>query len=92
MALKMTQKKETIVVEGTINATTALNFQNHIETVMKFKEDVVIDIENVTEIDVNGMRAFRSIYAKTVASDKGFYVVGFGCKEVYDDLYMSNVA
>lgn len=94
MALTITQRKETIVVEGVLNTTTALSFQNHIEAVMRFTEDIVIDIENVTKIDSNGMKVIRLIYAKIIAEDKKFYLVGTGCKEVYDDLYLSanNVA
>ena len=71
---------------------TALSFKNHIETVMLNLEDLVINIENVTEIDTGGMIALRSIYAYTVKHDIKFFVVGTGCKEVYDDLYLSNVA
>ncbi|GAA3629576.1 STAS domain-containing protein [Flavivirga jejuensis] len=92
MALKITYKKGIFVTEGTINAMTALNFKNHIEAAIRDLEDLVINIENVTEIDTSGMEALRSIYASAIACDKKFYVVGTGCKEVYDDLYLSSVA
>ena len=92
MALKITERKGIFIVEGTLNGTTALSFKNHIEAVMMNLEDLVINIEDVTEIDVNGLKALRSIYADTITHDIKFYVVGTGCKEVYDDLYLSNVA
>ncbi|OEK08159.1 hypothetical protein A8C32_01475 [Flavivirga aquatica] len=90
MALKITQQREIFLVEGTLNMLTALNFKNHVESVMEHCDDLVIDIDNVTEIDNNGMEAIRSIYEKTLESNKKFYVVGAGCKEVYDDLCVNN--
>jgi len=92
MALKITQKNETFLVEGTINAMTALNFQNHLKFALRNTDELVINIENVTEIDVNGMNAMRSIYAESVLNDTRIYIVGTGCKEVYDDLYYNSVA
>lgn len=92
MALKITEQKGVFMVEGTINTMTALSFKNHIEAVMPNLEDLVINIENVTEIDTNGMNAIRAIYTKAIANDIKFFVVGTGCKEVYDDLYLSSVA
>ena len=72
MALKIKENNGIFLLEGTINASTALSFKNYIETVMFTVEDLVINIENVTEIDVNGLRAFRSIYADTVKYDIKF--------------------
>ncbi|MCL6293960.1 STAS domain-containing protein [Jejuia spongiicola] len=92
MALTITEQNGIYFAAGAINVMTALSFKNHIETVMLNLEDLVINIENVTEIDTGGMIALRSIYAYTVKHDIKFFVVGTGCKEVYDDLYLSNVA
>lgn len=92
MALKITHTKGIFLVEGVINAVTALNFKSHIEALIKSIDDLVINIEKVTEIDTNGMKALRSIYESSMAYDKNFYVVGLGCKEVYDDLYMNSAA
>ncbi len=92
MALKITQNKETFSVFGIINAITASNFKKHISVAMKDVKELVIDIEHVTEIDTSGMKAMRSLYADCMAMHKRIYIVGTGCKEVYDDLYVSNVA
>ncbi|WP_203258747.1 STAS domain-containing protein [Hyunsoonleella ulvae] len=92
MALKITQKKDTFSVFGIINNTTALNFQNHISLAIKDVKELIIDIENVTSIDSAGMKAIRTIYADCMANNKRIYIVGTGCKEVYDDLYVTSVA
>lgn len=92
MALKITQNKEIFSVSGIINTTTALNFQNHISLAMKDIKELVIDIENVTSIDSAGMKAIRVIYADCMSNNKRIYIVGTGCKEVYDDLYVTSVA
>ncbi|GGD11653.1 STAS domain-containing protein [Hyunsoonleella pacifica] len=92
MALKITQKKEIFSVFGIINNTTALNFQNHISLAMKDVKELIIDIENVTTIDSAGMKALRAIYANCMTNNKRIYIIGTGCKEVYDDLYVTSVA
>lgn len=92
MALSITQKKEIFLVSGTLNAMTALSFQNHFELALKSCDELVINIENVAGIDANGMRAMRFIYNESVFYDKKLYIVGTGCKEVYDDLYYHSVA
>jgi len=92
MALKITHTKGVFLVEGVINVVTALHFKNHIESTMNDLEDLVINIENVTKIDTNGMKALHAIYESSMINNKNFYVVGLGCKEVYDDLYINNAA
>ncbi|WP_331497758.1 STAS domain-containing protein [Flavivirga spongiicola] len=92
MALKITKQNRTFLVEGTLNATTAMSFQNHLEAVLNTYETLTIDIEMVTEIDTNGMKALRALYSNALIYNRPFYIVGTGCKEIYDDLTFTNVA
>ncbi|TGV00667.1 STAS domain-containing protein [Flavivirga rizhaonensis] len=92
MALKITEQNGTFLVEGTINANTALNFQNHLETILNVYETLTIDIENVTEIDASGMNALRALYSNALIYNRPFYILGTGCKEVYDDFMFTNAA
>ncbi|WP_303317950.1 STAS domain-containing protein [Flavivirga abyssicola] len=92
MALKITDQNGTFLVEGTINTTTALNFQNHLEAILNTYETLTIDIENVTEIDASGMQALRALYNNALIYNRPFYIVGTGCKEVYDDFIFTYAA
>lgn len=92
MTLKITEEKGVFNLEGAVNSITAQNFKNRIEAVMTKLESLVINIENVTEIDRSGMGVFHSLYAYSKAHNIKFYIIGIGCKEVCDDLYLANVA
>lgn len=92
MILKITEEKGVLYLEGTVNSITAPKFKNHIEAVMNKQESLVINIENVIEIDRSGMRVFHSLYANSKAHNIKFYIIGTGCKEVCDDLYLASVA
>ena len=92
MALKITEQNGTFIVEGTINATTAIYFQNHLESILNVYEALTIDIENVTEIDASGMKAMRALYSNALIYSRSFYILGTGCKEVYDDFTFINAA
>lgn len=92
MALKITEQSGIFLVEGIINASTATNFKNHLESLLNEHETVTIDIENVTEIDACGMNVMRTLYSHALIKNRSFYIVGTGCKEVYDDLSFIDAA
>ena len=92
MALKITKRNGKFLVEGTLNATTAMNFQNHLEAILNTYGALTIDIEMLTEIDTNGMKALRALYRNALIYNRPFYVVGTGCKEIYDDFTFTNAA
>ncbi|MDO5969066.1 STAS domain-containing protein [Flavivirga aquimarina] len=92
MALKITEENGTFLLEGVINATTATNFKNHLESIFNEHETLTIDIENVTKIDVKGMQTIRALYSNALTLNKPFYIIGTGCKEIYDDFALINAA
>ena len=92
MALIIKEKNGEFFVEGVINSTTATNFQFHFEYILKTSESTTINIEGITEIDANGMRAIKAIYFNALMENKPFYIVGNGCKEIYDELLYAAVA
>lgn len=85
MALKIKENNETFFITGSINATTVKQFKNHIEFLMLYTEGVTINIDNVDFIDKNGMNALRDLYKTSLICNKDFFVVGNGCKEIFQD-------
>ncbi|AUP77642.1 STAS domain-containing protein [Flavivirga eckloniae] len=85
MALRITEQNGIFFLEGAINVSTTLNFQNHLESILNQKKGLTIDVENVTEIDPSGMQVLRELYSKAQSKKRPFFVVGTGCKEIYDD-------
>ena len=92
MALTILRNDNTFTVEGKINTNTASNFQTHFNITLNSLKKLTIDISKVTEIDVNGVDAIKSIYNNAKSWNKPFAIVGNGCKEIYEELLTQNVA
>ena len=46
----------------------------------------------VTEIDSDGVEALKTIYRNAISWNKPFSIIGYGCKEIYDELRLNAVA
>lgn len=92
MALTILNEKNRFVVEGKINSNTANNFKTHLNLILNSLNDVTVDISKVTEIDTEGLAALKAIYEKALYWRKSFSIVGYGCKEIYDEFRMLHVA
>lgn len=91
MALRIKENNGTFFIEGSINASTLKQFKNHMEFLILYTKGVTLNIEGVEEIDKNGMNALRDLYTASLVNNKPFYIVGTGCKEIFDD-FESNFA
>ncbi len=92
MALLIKEKNGKFCVKGNINAATVNSFKSHFEQILNTYGSLVIDIDNVTEIDANGMKALRALYINAFLKKQDFSIVGYGCKEIYDDFMYHNAA
>lgn len=92
MESRITQQNGIFLVEGAINANTALVFQNYLRTILNAYGELTINIENVTEIDAHGMNALRALYTNAERQNRPFDIIGYGCKEIYDDFRQTHAA
>nr|WP_321227093.1 STAS domain-containing protein [uncultured Psychroserpens sp.] len=92
MALKITRDEKTYTVVGKINASTASHFKTHFVITLNSLSDLTIDISKVTEIDSNGIEALKTLYNNAISWNKPFFIVGTGCKEIYEELRFNAVA
>lgn len=86
MALTITEKHGVFVVEGSINASTAKHFQNHCEAILNANGELTIHIENVIEIDANGIRAIETLYKGALSQNRGFMVIGNINRDLFEEL------
>jgi anti-anti-sigma regulatory factor len=91
MALKIKENNGTFFIQGRINTSTVRQFKNHMEFLMLYTRGLTINVESVKEIDRNGMQVFRDLYTTATENNKAFFVVGIGCKGIFQD-FESNVA
>lgn len=91
MALKIKEQNGIFLVEGYINTSTVKQFKNHVAFLILYTKALTLDINAVKEIDTNGMQALRDLYTNAVINNKDFFVVGNGCKEIFQD-FESHIA
>ncbi|WP_161804632.1 STAS domain-containing protein [Lacinutrix himadriensis] len=92
MALTITQQNNIITLEGVLNTNTLSSFKNHFSAILNTNKEVTLDIDKVTEIDASGMHALKEMYTNAIHNNNMFFVVGYGCKDVYEDFKYPNVA
>jgi len=90
MALIITQEGKTVTLEGALNTDTLSSFKSHFNFILNSEKNITLDIDKVTEIDVAGMNTLKAFYKKAIMDYNIFFVVGNGCKDVYEDFkYMA---
>ena len=86
MALKITDQNGLFIIEGSINSVTSKHFENHLEEIINKNNKVTINIDKVNQIDSIGLSILKHFYNSCLRNyNKAFFIVGNGCKEIYDD-------
>ena len=85
MALKIIQEEDSFLIQGIINSSTVKQFKNHLEFLLLYTKALTININEVKSIDRNGMYVIRNLHTKALINNKKFSVIGYDCKEIYDD-------
>jgi len=92
MALKITEQNSIFVIEGSINSATAKSFQNHLNILINHYSEVTINIDKVNNIDEHGLSILREFHLNALRFKRGFWIIGNGCKEIYDEFKFEKVA
>lgn len=92
MALTIKQHDNQFLVEGIINASTVKQFKNHIEFLILYTKQLTINIEGVKTIDSNGVNTLKALVFFASKFNKKFKIVGYGCKDIYEELNYNKAA
>ncbi len=92
MALKISENKGTLYLKGSINTTTTQSFIMHVKYHIEKNEHVILNIDNVKEIDSDGLRAIKTLWKSSLNENKNFSISGYGSKDIYDDFYSESIA
>ena len=86
MTLEITQNNDRFYLKGNLNSTSCSSIKNQVNTFLKKHSNVVININEVTEIDSFAVNFIVNLFKK--ASNKNKYVnfEGFGAKDIYEEL------
>ncbi|MCA0132598.1 STAS domain-containing protein [Winogradskyella alexanderae] len=78
MALTITEINGIFTVEGMVNSTTANQLKNYCETLLNTCGKVIIDLQHIAFMDINGLMTLRELYAYAKSSNTVFSVLGDG--------------
>lgn len=86
MSLKIQKKKSVYHLQGVINKTTVDVFLSYFKKKIDKKKKVVLNIDETIRIDKMGLNALKEIIKNGSEKSKEVFIVGYGCKEIYDDM------
>lgn len=86
MSLKISKKKSVYYLKGVISKITVKKFLNYFKKIINKKKRIVLNIEETIQIDKSGLKAIKTILRKGKEKSKEIFIVGNGCKEIYDDI------
>lgn len=89
MSLKITENNSTYYLKGAISKSTVKFFVNYFKRKLSKKQKVVLNIDKTKYIDKLGLNALKNILKKGKQKSKDVFIIGTGCKEIYDDMYQT---
>jgi ABC-type transporter Mla MlaB component len=92
MALQILEKNGTFYLDGHLNTSTLKSFTSYFDYNLSQSNKVIINIDSIIEIDKSGLEAMRKFTQVAVLKQKIFSIVGYGCKEIYDDFNQVDIA
>jgi len=92
MSLFIKEQNGILKLEGKINKIVAKPLEKHLKHLFKIKDEVIINIDNVSEIDRYGVAAIKSIYMYSLIKNIPFHITGNGCRDIHDHIKSSSVA
>ena len=84
MSLKISRKKSSYHVKGKVVTSNASKLLNYFTKKINKKNRIILNIDEAIEIDKQGLYAIEKLLNLASTKEKQFYVVGGGCKEIYD--------
>jgi len=92
MAITIKEQNGIFNLYGVISADTSKSFQTHFEQLLNSANELTINIEGIKEIDASGVMVLKKLHYHALSMNKVFAVIGYGCKDFYDELSHNNAA
>lgn len=92
MDLEIVTCNNFIKLRGEINKNNVEIFQNNLQNALKKFNELTISIEGLKTVDRFGVNALADLHVKSIEENKQLYIVGLGCKELYDHFKSQEIA
>ena len=89
MAILIENQNNVFNVKGEINQLNAKILKSYIESQFHAYDRVVLNINDVRKIDKEGINILTSLYQVSILKKKSFSIIGYGCKDIYDEFLLS---
>lgn len=89
MAILIENQNNVFNVKGEINQLNAKILKSYIESQFHAYDRVVLNINDVRKIDKAGINILTSLYQVSLLKKKSFSIIGYGCKDIYDEFLLS---
>ncbi|MFD2567403.1 STAS domain-containing protein [Pseudotenacibaculum haliotis] len=89
MAILIENQKNVFNVKGEINQLNAKILKSYVESQFHAYDRVVLNINDVRKIDKAGINILTSLYKVSLLKQKSFSIIGYGCKDIYDEFLLS---
>ncbi len=86
MNVEIKERNQVLFVKGIINASTVVYFQKTLQSFINKRKLLVLDLDQVTKIDTNGLLALYKFYKNSSIYNMEFKIVGKHCNEIYNEL------
>ena len=87
MSLKITKNNSTYYLKGVISKSTMNFFADYFKRKLSKKKKVLLNIDKIKHIDKLGLIALKDIIKRVKQKSKEVFIIRYGCKEIYDDMY-----
>lgn len=90
MSLKILKKKSVYHLKGKVNTPNVAKLLNYFTKKIDKKKRITLNIDEAIEIDKKGLNALGNLLSLASNKEKNFYIVGGGCKEIYDHFHQAS--
>lgn len=84
MAITIKENNGIYEVQGALNVNTATDFQTHCELIMNHDKQLTIDVQFLTDVDDDGIKAIHALYTNAIYKGFAFFIEGNRSKKLYE--------
>ena len=92
MSLKIFKEDNKYHLYGNLTDATSENAFLYLNEKLKNKNKLAINLDYVSKIDVQGMSTLNDLFELAIKENKSFSVSGWGCDDVIDFFFLTDVA
>ena len=92
MALQFLESNRVFYLTGKITTDTCPLIFHHLISILMETGELSINIDEVIEIDTNGLSVLVQLYDYALSNEFKFNIMGYGCKEIYDHINCKKTA